>query len=386
MSNMTFFKFPQLTLKPVVNTAFDLKSDLHPTAAAGSAKLVLKQSSFDPALCNNLFMIDHQKLQQSDPHMDSCLKTAISMIDRPSAMWRGKVKLQWYKTLAQKTEQDLYINLMPYEAPLEAFTEDGPSPAASMQRFVFSVFSVNPPAPTPAPVLLKASDVPVDVPDLTPVTSREEAEHNERLLAQLVFQDNHATVTYANGQPVPEEAWHFTLPLFYVNDKGETVCTVPDILQPTRAHQLMNMRGIDDAQVDRMVKSIKDTPGMVGHAEKIGVLVCPTVYKRLNDLHYRGHLFQGLMLQDLCFPDDPRQAVLNGERHFIPITANHTLKAQVKVVKEAAANNRYDLTQASPTSICASFDFFFSIFMLMFCITDSQLTYKYHQFCMLMSG
>lgn len=324
-----------MPVKEYINIAFEVHAKRIPSVP--SHFMVLSASTFDSDLCNNLFEIDHQ-CQLTSQGDASRMSNAINMINRTTMKWHTTVKQLWLQNLNKKERKDLFFSLTAYE-PKE---NDLMNVAPSKQRFLFSVLSMQPPPPpAAAPVLPSSADaIPVTVASTAPMTAKEAAVHQHRTTARALMSENHKQVTYDDGSAVPSTAWHVVFPLFVnpENENEEPKLLFTDILDQTRAQQLMNQRTLDDSQVDMLVKSIWDTPGLVALPEKMGVLICERAYNRLNDRSFVGDIYDGLTDEEKSFPRDPVQAVLTGERKLIIIAGNHTTIAQLKVIKKAIAD------------------------------------------------
>jgi hypothetical protein len=247
------------------------------------------------------------------------------------------VKGLWYKRTHGYSQAGLYIDLQMY-VDEEQIVQSVPS-----QRF--SVSFVGPiadePQP-PVPLLPEPSAIPVSLPALKQLSSKQASDHQLRISAKTLADTNRKEVKYIDGSAVPESAWQATIPLIRLDTQGKPVINdfVLDIINQPRAQQLMNQRLIDDEKVDELVRSIEDTPGIVNLPEKIGVLLCPKAYDRLNNIQYTGDVYDGLTPAERAFPADPAKAVISGSRKLVIIAGNHGSVAQVKVIKKAAEEGR----------------------------------------------
>ena len=310
--------------------AVDLQLDHH--------TLVLSALTWDRNLCNDLFNIDNRMQSLRSPMSGSALVNAMNMVNRKTDKWRTLAKPFYLNERHTENELVLYIPLGDFYS-----AEKNANPPAIRHLMSKTGMQASQAAPPAAllPPLPSASAIPVSTPGDAAMTAQEVSNKKLRAAAKAMVDENRKSVLYDDGRPVPADQWQATFPLFALDPQTQQVKPLlTDLLQQTRAHKVMNQRPVSDAMVDKLFQSIIDTPQFVKLPEKIGVLLSPTVYSRLNDYKYRGDLFAGLTEDELAFPDDPVQAVLDGERILIIIAGNHGTVAQLKVVKQYIEQNR----------------------------------------------
>lgn len=323
-----------MPVKTDVNIPFKLHNE---GLTANDHVLVLSQRTWDPIITNDIFEVDCRwQSLRSHAASGSKIVQAMNMVNRPAADWVSKAKPWYLRSPSIKGDENkLYLPLGDYfdpEIPI----------LYTIRHLVCKTdlpAGIRTPATRAMRALPEASDIPVAVAADVPLTATEVAKTKLRTAAQALLYENRKAVHYGDGRPVPPSAWKVVLPLFKT-EAGKKVALMSDLLDQTRAHKLMNQRPVSDFMADKLVRSMKDTPELVELPEKIGVLLSPTPYQRLNDLDYKGNIFEGLLENEIYYPDEPTAAILAGERHLIIIAGNHTTMAQLKLVKEAILQDR----------------------------------------------
>lgn len=302
--------------------------------------LILSERTWARGYCNDVFTEDCRMQKNRNPTLArSDLINGTIMLKRTPSQWIHSVLLPWYLKHLGPDFSRLFLPVWQYQS------EDPAAPPPHVRHLVsLSTLPTTITAPAALlPPLPSAENIPVPSAPTEALTTEEQHETKLRAAAEAMLEENRKTVMYEDGSPVPAEAWKITLPLFVQRGQQVETLLTDDLLEPqSLAQRAMNQRPITDHMVNKLMRSMKDTPKLVKLPEKIGVLLCPTAYDRLNDLTYRGDIFEGLMPDEMAFPADPIKAIQSGERHLIIIAGNHGTVAQLKIVKEAIEENRYD--------------------------------------------